>query len=145
VQNRTDFATFVQCDVQNPDSSCNGAVATAPGSYGLLALGNGNGNGNANQQVRRLCNALQDAEGPPHLIPVYDGYSGAFQVVGWAVGTFSGVSRNNGNTNCNANGNGQTVHLTVTFQTMIVDGTSLASGTGPKPTDFGVRAIALTG
>ena len=134
VQDRNDFRTFVTCDVQNPDSSCNPAVADAPAWYDLLDLRNGNGNGNG--AAGQLRAALQRAEGPLHLIPVFDGYSSVsgYHVVGWAVGTFSVDP-----------GGGPTVTLTVTFRRMIVDGTSLPSGTGPKPADFGVRAIALTG
>jgi len=131
VRNRNDFTTFVQCDVQNPSQgTCNQADATAPLSYAPLVLGRGNA------QAGRLRSALQAAEGPVHLIPVFASYSSSngYDVVGWAVGTFS-VEQ----------GGGQNVTLDVTFQRMIVDGTSLVSGNGPKPSDFGVRAIALTG
>jgi Flp pilus assembly protein TadG len=130
VQSRSDFQTFVQCDAQSPNGSCNDASATAPTSYPLLVLGPGN------SPAGRLRADLRRAEGSVHLIPVFDSYSSTdgYHVVGWAVGTFSVAS-----------GGGQTVTLTITFQRMVVDGTSLVSGNGPKPIDFGVRAIALTG
>jgi len=130
VTKQLDFRKYLQCDVQNPDSNCNPSVARAPASYDPLSL-------NLNQ-VRT---SLENADGTSvHLFPVYDSFSDTdgYHVVGWAVGTFT-VEPSVGPPGRSP------VRLDVTFTRIVVDGTSLASGNGPKPTDFGVRAIALTG
>ena len=130
VGKQVDFRKFVQCDAGNPDASCNPAAASAPASYTPLTL-------NVNQVRTSLQNLDTSAL---HLVPVFDGYSSTdgYHVVGWAVGTFQ-LEPSSGPP-------GQSpVTLDVTFRRLVVDGTSLPSGTGSKPTDFGVRAIALTG
>jgi Flp pilus assembly protein TadG len=131
IQNRNDFQTFVQCDAQHPTSaSCNSTTATAPTWYAPLVLGPGNSQG------ARLRTDLTQAEGSVHLVPVFDDYSNTkgYHVIGWAAGTFSVH-----------NGGGQTATMDVTFQKLVVDGRALELGAQSTATDFGVRAIALTG
>jgi hypothetical protein len=68
------------------------------------------------------------------LVPIADGYSGGYHVVGWGAGTFTSVTRG-----------ARTVQLTVSFRSLLVDGKWAEPGASPNSYDFGVRAIALTG
>jgi len=135
-------------------ANCLATAQTWPVSYQALP-----GGFTTQPRLTTLCNDLNNGLAGVKLFPVFDN-GPSYHVIGWAAGTYTvATTFQSGQTGqapnvCTATplpppipppGVLTDITLNITFQAFNLSSTSLPTGGGAEPTDFGVRAIALTG